>query len=141
MATILEPKLARDPALESSDRSFGLVMAGACAVIGLLPLLHSKSPHWWLFGVAIALIAVAFIRPYTLHHINRTWLAIGRLLHRVMSPLVMGAVFFIFVTPIAWIMRLRGKDLLSLSRRQNVSSYWIPRDPSPPASESMRRQF
>ena len=141
MVTVLEPRLARDPAPESSDRSFGLVMAGACAVIGLLPLLHSKAPHWWLFGVAVALIAVAFIRPYTLHPINRAWLAIGRLLHRIMSPLVMGAVFFVCVTPIAWVMRLQGKDLLSLSRRPDLSSYWIPRDPSPPASESMRQQF
>jgi hypothetical protein len=53
----------------------------------------------------------------------------------------MGAIFFLCLTPIAWIMRLRGKDLLSLSRRPDLSSYWIPRQPSPPAVETMKQQF
>jgi hypothetical protein len=68
-------------------------------------------------------------------------LALGRLLHRVVSPIIMGVIFFVCVTPIAWIMRLRGKDVLSLGRRDDLSSYWITREPQPPASETMKRQF
>ena len=141
MANILEPEIARDAAPESSDRSFGFVIAAALAIISCLPLLRSEAPRWWLFGVAIVFLAAAIIRPHILHHLNRAWLAFGRLLHRIVSPLIMGAVFFLFVTPIAWVMRLRGKDLLSLSRRPDISSYWIPHEPSPPATESMKRQF
>jgi len=53
----------------------------------------------------------------------------------------MGTVFFLCVTPVAWIMRLRGKDVLSLARRPDLSSYWITREPSSPPTETMKRQF
>jgi hypothetical protein len=53
----------------------------------------------------------------------------------------MGAIFFFVVTPTAWIMRLRGKDVLSLERSSDLSSYWITREPQPPAGETMKRQF
>jgi hypothetical protein len=141
MATVLEPSLAREPAPESSDRSFGLVFAAVFVLVGGLPLLHLAPPRWWAFGVAIAFALLALLRPALLHPANRAWLAFGRLLHRVVSPLVMSAVFFLCVTPIAWIMRLRGKDVLSLARRPDLSSYWIAREPPPPPAETMKRQF
>jgi hypothetical protein len=141
MATVLEPSVARGPEPESSDRSFGFVFAGVFAIIGCLPLLHLAAPRWWALGIALAFGLAAVVWPQILHPLNRLWLALGRLLHRVVSPLLMGAIFFIVVTPIAWIMRLRGKDVLSLGRRSDLSSYWIARETQPPASEAMKRQF
>jgi hypothetical protein len=141
MTTVLEPSLARAPAPESSDRSFGFVFAAMFAIIGCLPLLHLDSPRWWAFGIAAIFELLAIIRPNLLHLPNRAWLALGRLLHRVVSPLVMGAVFFLCVTPIAWIARQRGKDVLSLALRPDLSSYWIAREPSPPEPAAMKRQF
>jgi hypothetical protein len=141
MATALEPSLAREPAPESSDRSFGLVFAAVFSLIGCLPLLRLQSPRWWAFGVAVAFALLALLWPAVLNPLNRAWLALGRLLHRVVSPLVMSAVFFLCVTPVAWIMRLRGKDVLSLKRRPDLPSYWIAREPSPPPPETMKRQF
>jgi predicted membrane metal-binding protein len=141
MATVLEPSVARGPARESSDRSFGLVFAGVFALSGCWPLLHSRPPRWWAIGIAIAFLLAALVRPQVLHPLNRAWLALGLLLHKVVSPVVMGAIFFLCVTPTAWIMRLRGKDVLSLSRRSDLSSYWIAREPQPPAAETMKRQF
>jgi hypothetical protein len=141
MATVLEPSLAHGPMPESSDRNFGFVFAVVFAIMGCWPLIRHESPRWWALGAAVLFGLLAIIRPDFLHPLNRAWLAFGRLLHRVMSPLVMGAVFFLCVTPIAWIMRMRGKDVLSLSRRPDLSSYWITRDPSPPAPETMKRQF
>ncbi len=141
MATVLEPSLAPAPAPESSDRSFGLVFAAVFALIGGLPLVHLAPPRWWAFAVALVFALLALLRPALLHPANRAWLAFGALLHRVVSPLVMSAVFFLCVTPVAWIMRLRGKDVLSLERRPDLSSYWIGREPPPAASETMKRQF
>jgi hypothetical protein len=141
MATVLEPSIDRAPAPESSDRSFGLVFAGVFTLIALLPLLHGAAPRWWAFVVAAVLALAALVRPQSLGPLNRIWLALGRALHRVVSPLVMGAVFFLCVTPIAWIMRWRGKDVLSLRRRGELSSYWITRSPAAPDADSMRRQF
>ena len=53
----------------------------------------------------------------------------------------MGAIFFLCVTPIAWIMRWRGKDVLSLKRRPDLKSYWIDREPAPPDAQSMKNQY
>jgi predicted membrane metal-binding protein len=141
MATVLEPSLARGPAPESSDRSFGFVFAGVFALIGCWPLLHFQPPRWWALGIAFAFALAALVRPQILHPLNRAWLMLGLLLHKVVSPLVMGLIFFLCVTPTAWIMRLRGKDVLSLSRRPDLSSYWIAREPQPPDAETMKRQF
>jgi hypothetical protein len=141
MATVLEPSLAHQPARDGSDRSFGLVFSGLFVVIGCMPLLRLGSPRWWALAVAGGFGLVAILSPHFLHPLNKAWLAFGRLLHRVVSPLIMGAVFFLCVTPIAWVMRRRGKDVLSLRRRPDLSSYWIKREPSPPPSETMGRQF
>jgi hypothetical protein len=141
MATVLEPSVARGPEPESSDRSFGFVFAAVFAIIGCLPLLHLAVPRWWALGIALAFGLAAVVWPQILHPLNQAWLALGRVLHRVVSPLLMGVIFFVVVTPIAWIMRLRGKDVLSLARRTDLSSYWIAREPQPPASETMKRQF
>jgi Saxitoxin biosynthesis operon protein SxtJ len=141
MATVLEPNLARSPVSESSDRSFGFVFAALFTIIGCWPLLRQESPRWWAFVIAAAFVLLAVIRPDFLHTLNRTWLAFGRLLHQVVNPLVLGAIFFLCVTPIAWLIRRRGKDMLSLARRADLPSYWITREPSAPATVSMKRQF
>jgi predicted membrane metal-binding protein len=141
MATILEPTIEGATAPESSDRGFGLVFAAVFSIIAGWPLVHGELPRWWALPVAVAFALVALIRPQLLHPLNRIWLALGRLLHRIMSPLVMGAVFFAAVTPTAWIMRLRGKDVLSLKRRPELKSYWIRRQPTRPEAETMKNQF
>ena len=141
MVTAIEPTLARGPEPESSERSFALVFAAVLSIHGAWPLMHLAGPRWWSLGLAAAFAAVAFIRPQILRPLNRGWLALGRLLNRIVSPLVMGAIFFLVVTPIAAVARRRGKDVLSLRRRPELTSYWIPRPPAPPAAESMKRQF
>jgi Saxitoxin biosynthesis operon protein SxtJ len=141
MASVLEPKVDRGPAPESSDRSFGVVFAAVFVLIAGWPLWHGAAPRWWAAAVAGGFALVALLRPHLLHPLNRAWLALGRLLHLVVSPLVMGVIFFLCVTPIGWIMRLRGKDVLSLARRSDLSSYWIAREPATPETQSMKNQF
>jgi hypothetical protein len=141
MATILEPKRSQGPIPKSSDRSFGFVFSTATAIIGLSPLLHLRSPRWWALGIAVIFALLATFRPAALRALNLVWLALGRLLHRVMSPLVMGAVFFLCVTPIAAGMRLWKKDVLSLAYRPDLSSYWVKRESPPPTEATFRSQY
>ena len=141
MTTVLEPVPCIGPAPESSDRNFGFVFTAVFTIIGCWPLLRVESPRWWALGVAVVFGLLAIARPDFLHPLSRAWLAFGRLLHLIMSPLVMAAVFFLCVTPIAWIMRLRGNDVLSLARRPDLPSYWITRKPPPTEAETMKRQF
>jgi hypothetical protein len=142
MATILEPTIDRGPVPESSDRSFGFVFTAVFCVMGCWPLLHAEPLRWWALVVAAAFAVLALARPQLLHPLNRLWLAFGRLLHRIVSPLVMAMLFFAAVTPTGWLMRLRGRDILSLKRRPELKSYWIRREPgSRPAPEMMKNQF
>ena len=63
------------------------------------------------------------------------------LLHRFVSPLALGVLFFAVVTPIGLAMRLMGKDFLHLRRKRNTTSYWIDRVPPGPAADSLKNQF
>jgi hypothetical protein len=142
MATALEPKRVAEAEKQGSDRSFGYVFAVVFALIGLFPLWRLDAPRWWSLAIAAAFALVAVLYPQALHPLNRGWLAFGRLLHRIVSPLVMGAVYYLAVLPTGLIMRLRGRDLLSLRRRPDLQSYWIEREPAAlPPSETMKKQF
>ena len=141
MATILEPVIARELAPQSSDRSFGYIFAAVFLLVGCWPLLYREPPRWWALAIGASFAVVAVARPQVLRPLNKAWLALGHLLERVVSPLVMGTIFFVCVTPTGWIMRWRGKDPLSRKRRPDLSTYWIARDTAPPQPEAMKNQF
>lgn len=128
----------------SANRSFGLLLAGVLAVAGFWPWMaeRSLSPElngWGLAG-AVAALAAALLKPGLLSPATRTWLFLGRLLHRVTSPVAMGIVFFGVVTPLALAMRLTGRDPMRRRLEPAASSYWIRRDPGP-APDTMKNQF
>ena len=124
-----------------SDRSFGLVMAGAFAAVTLLNAWHSGRLWPWTGGLAVLLLAAGLLQPSLLHPLNLVWLRFGLLLHKVVNPIVMGLVFFGTVLPTGLIMRMLGKDLLRLKRQPDANSYWIPRQPPGPSPETMKDQF
>ncbi|MDK9720555.1 MAG: SxtJ family membrane protein [Rhodospirillales bacterium] len=132
---------AKQDVKQGSDQSFGLVFSGFFAIIGLWPLIHAEMPRLWALVLAALFLAVSFIRPELLKPLNRVWFLFGLLLHKIVSPLIMGLLFFLTVTPTALIMRARGKDLLRLKRDPKAASYWILRDPPGPDAGGMTRQF
>jgi hypothetical protein len=140
MATAIDPASHGSEIKAGSDRSFGLVFAGVFAVIGLWPLVHHMPPRWWPLGLALVFGVLALAKAAWLHPLNVLWFRLGMLLARVVAPVVMGLVFFTCVTPIGLVMRMRGKDLLSL-RRSGETSYWVVREPPGPAPATMTKQF
>jgi fermentation-respiration switch protein FrsA (DUF1100 family) len=125
-----------------SERSFGLVMAAFLAIVGLLPLSHgSRSLHWWALGLAAAFALAAFFWTAPLKPLNWLWFRLGHLLHRLVSPLVIGLVFFFAVLPTALILRALGKDHLRLRRDPTSASYWVERNPAQADPDSMKNQF
>ena len=124
----------------SSDRSFGLVFAAVFTIIGLWPLFSSSGVRWWSLAIALVFAGVAFARPSLLAPLNRLWTKFGLLLNRIVSPLVMGLLFFVVITPIALIMRVAREDLLNLKFDPKAKSYWIERKPPGPAPESIKNQ-
>ena len=55
--------------------------------------------------------------------LNILWFKFGIFLGKIVSPIVMGVIFFFVVTPIAILMRISKKDLLNL-KFTNKSTYW-----------------
>jgi hypothetical protein len=124
-----------------SDRSFGLVFAGFFGIICLLPLASGGAARYWAIAVAAVFLAVAMLVPAWLNPLNRLWFLFGQALHRIMSPVVLGVMFFAMFTPIAMITRALGRDPLKLRLDRAATSYWIVRVPPGPASDSFKNQF
>lgn len=131
----------RDDVSPSSNRSFGIVFTAAFAVIGLWPVISGTEIRWWSIAIAGAFLVAALTRPSLLSPLNRLWTQFGLLLGRITSPLLMGLIFFLVVTPIGLTMRLLGKRTLDLKYEPNAESYWIKREPPGPAPETMKNQF
>jgi hypothetical protein len=124
-----------------SERSLGVVFAVVFLVIGLWPVLGGAGVRPWALGLAALFALAAVVRPAVLAPVNRAWTRLGGLLHRVVTPLVMGLLFFATVTPTALIMRVFGKHPLPLRFDRKAKTYWIERHPPGPAPETMRNQF
>jgi hypothetical protein len=124
-----------------SDRTFGFLMAVIFLIIGLFPLWGGGVALFWSLATAGGLAFVASLFPRLLHQFNTAWCHFGRVLHLIMTPLIMGIVFFIIVTPMAIMFKLIGRDSLLRKFDPSVSTYWIEYNSRAPASESMRDQF
>lgn len=125
----------------SSNRSFGIVFAVVFAIIALFPLLFGGALRWWSVVIALAFLALALLAPATLAPLNRIWMRFGLLLHKIVSPIVLGIMFFLVVTPIGLLMRATGKDPLRLRLDKSARTYWIDRTPPGPKPESLTDQF
>ncbi|MFZ5523317.1 MAG: SxtJ family membrane protein [Pseudomonadota bacterium] len=125
----------------SSDRAFGLVFAGVFLVIAGIPLFHGEVMRWWSVGVAAVFVLVALVKPALLAGLNRLWMKLGILLGKVVSPIALGILFYVVITPIGVVIRLTGKDPLRLKFDPDAESYWIPREPPGPPPGSMNNQF
>ncbi len=125
----------------SSDRAFGLVMAGVFLVLALYPLVRGRGLRWWSLLASVAFLLGGLHYPRILGPLNRLWLKLGLLLHAIVNPVVMGLLFYFTVTPIGVLFRWLGKDPLRLRLDQTADTYWIERRPPGPAPDTMPRQF
>jgi hypothetical protein len=111
------------------------------ALVGLWPLLSGGPVRAWALLIAAAFLLAGFAAPGILAPLNRLWFRFGMALGRIVSPVVMGVIFFGTVMPTGLLMRLFRKDLLRLRFDPAAESYWIPRDPPGPSAESLKQQF
>ena len=110
----------------SSNRSFGLVFFVFFLIISLFPLFKDGNIRIWAIIAAIIFLILGLLNSSTLNPLNKIWFKFGILLGSFMSPIAMGIVFFIVVTPTSLIMKMFGKNLLGL-KKNNKKSYWIER--------------
>ena len=120
-----------------SNRSFGIVFFVVFLIISIWPLLDEKELRYWSLIVSIIFLILGILKSNILTPLNKAWFKFGILLGHIISPIIMAFIFFLIVTPISFIMKIFGKDILNLKKNNN-SSYWIKKDKQ---SDSMRKQF
>ena len=121
----------------SSNRSFGIVFFLFFLIVALWPLIYKADIRLWSLVISIIFLILGVINSKILTPINKLWFKFGLFLGKIVSPLVMGAIFFLVVTPTGIIMRLMRKDLLNL-KKNNSKTYWLEKKNE---NNSMKNQF
>ena len=120
-----------------SNRSFGIVFFVVFLIISILPLLKGNDLRIWSLIVSIIFLVLGIMNSSILRPLNKLWFRFGLFLGNFISPIILGFIFFFVVTPIGLIMKILGKDLLNL-KKKNVETYWI--EKKEPKS-NMKKQF
>lgn len=128
----------------SSERSFGFFFSVVFFTASAFFALGENGIKWRLAAVlgvlALSFAILACLWPSSLRSLNRAWYFFGLLLGKVFSPLVLGLIFFLLITPTSVITRLFGRDELRI-RKRSVATYWVDRNPSGPLPQSFKNQF
>ena len=122
----------------SSNRSFGLLFFVVFLIVSLWPLTHEGSIRIWSVILSAVFLILGLINSRLLTPLNLLWFKFGMILGAIISPIVMGIVFFLVVTPTGFILRIMGKDLLNKKYDKEKETYWIKRNAS---IGTMKRQF
>ena len=120
-----------------SNKSFGIVFFLVFLIISLYPMLGGDSLRIWSLVTSIIFLILGLLNSKLLSPLNRLWFKFGIFLGKIISPIIMGIIFFFVVTPIGYLMRLFKKDVLSLKFNDN-KSYWV--EKNGPKSK-MKNQF
>jgi hypothetical protein len=122
----------------SSNRNFGLVFFFVFLIVSLWPLLNENSPRIWSIVIAVIFLILGLLNSKLLTPLNMLWFKFGLFLGSIISPIVMGIIFFLVITPTGLVMKLMGKDLLASKYDNKKKSYWINRTKT---KNTMKQQF
>ena len=120
-----------------SNKSFGIVFFIVFFIIALFPLINNSEIRVWALIISLIFLILGLINSKILTPLNKVWFKFGIFLGKIISPLIMGIIFFLVVTPIGILMKMLKKDLLNLKFNKH-KSYWI--EKSEPKSK-MKNQF
>jgi|TARA_B110000977_G_scaffold7767_1_gene10579 hypothetical protein len=123
-----------------SNKKFGFFFTFVFAIASTY-FYNATSTSWaYTFGIAsLTFLIVSTVKAEILLPLNKLWMRFGHLLGMIISPIVLGILFFMIFTPIAFIMQLIGRDELRL-KFSKKPSHWISRS-EPIKSESFKDQF
>ena len=121
-----------------SNKNFGIVFFIVFLIISIYPLLNGYEIRLWSLFLSVIILILGLANSKFLTPFNKLWFKFGIFLGKLISPLVMGLIFFVVVTPIAVLMRILKKDLLNLNFNGKIDTYWI--DKTGPKSK-MKNQF
>ena len=108
-----------------SNRSFGIVFFIVFVLIAIYPLINQGEVRIWSLIISFLFLILGLLNSKILTPLNKLWFRFGLFLGKIISPIIMGVIFFLVVTPIGLLMRLFGKDVINLKLNKKKSSYWI----------------
>ena len=120
-----------------SNKNFGIVFFIVFLIIAIYPILSNGNFRLWSLVVSLVFLILGLINSRFLTPLNKLWFKFGIILGKIISPIIMGIIFFLVVTPIGILMRLFKKDVLNLSFNEN-KSYWIEKNDQ---KSKMKNQF
>ncbi len=120
-----------------TNRNFGIVFTIVFLIISFWPLLKNGDIRYWSLIISFIFFVLALMNSKILTPLNKVWMKFGLILGKIVSPLVMGLIFFFVVTPTGIIMRLLGKDILNL-KKNSKNTYWLKKDNK---NNNMKNQF
>ena len=119
-------------------KTFALIWSSIFLVVGLWPLLNDEKVRVWGMVVALIFTTIAFTKPLILSSFYKVWVRFGEVIGGVISKVIMMILFYVMFTPIAFILKLLGKDLLNKKIDKNASTYWVTRETQP---GSLKNQY
>ncbi len=121
----------------SSNKSFGIVFFIVFLIIAFYPLTNQADIRIWSLIISLIFLLLGLLNSKILTPLNKLWFKFGIFLGKIVSPIIMGVIFFLVVTPTAYIMRILKKDLLNL-KMNDSKSYWIEKKEP---NRKMKNQF
>ena len=123
---------------QSSNRSFGILFFIVFLILSLWPLKNGSNINLYFIIVSAIFLILGLINSKLLSPLNKSWIKLGEILGIVIAPIVMALVYFVILTPVSFIVRIFGKDLLGLNFVKEKETYWIERKKN---IGSMKKQF
>ena len=121
---------------KKNNITFGILFFIFFLIIGLYPLISNEPIRIWSIILSSVFLIITTINPNLFAFLNKLWIKFGILLGKIISPIIMGLVFFFVVTPTGIFVKILKKDVMGLKR--DASSYWITREDK---VQSMKKQF
>ena len=121
-----------------NNRSFGILFFIVFLLIGLYPILNEGKPNIYFLLLSLPFIILGLLNSKFLTPLNKAWLKLGEILGMIIAPIIMAIVYFAILTPISLLVRILGKDLLSIKFNKKLETYWINRKKN---LGSMKKQF
>ena len=123
---------------QSSNKSFGLLFFVVFLILALWPLKNGSNINLYFIITSAIFLILGLINSKLLSPLNKSWIKLGEILGMIIAPIVMALVYFVILTPLSFIVRLFGKDLLGLKFLKEKETYWIKRKKN---IGSMKKQF
>ncbi len=110
----------------NNNRSFGILLFFVFTVISFWPLFSKNDLRIWSLTIAIIFLVIAIINPKLFSPFTKLWIKLGEFIGKFISPIIIGFIFFLILTPIGLLMKMLKKDILNL-KFSNNETYWVKR--------------